>query len=90
MVELVDAGDVIGTHGLGGPDDAVRVVLCDDGRLAVDGEGVSGSRHRRAVENNLVVQAQIGRLIGSHEEQSPGLRATSLVETPRHVFTHLP
>lgn len=58
LVELVDAGDVIGTHHLGGPDDAVRVVLCNDGRLAVVGEGVSGSRHRRAVENNLVVQAQ--------------------------------
>lgn len=58
MVEFVDAGDVVGTHHLGGPNDAVRVVLCNDGRLAVDGEGVSESRHRCAVENNLVVQAQ--------------------------------
>lgn len=77
LVELVDAGDVIGAHHLGGADDAVRVVLCNDGGLAVDGEGVSGSRHRRAVENNLAVQAQT--LCGSWRIEPRSKRCCLLV-----------
>lgn len=38
LVEPVDAGDVVGAH-LAGPQDSVRVILSNESRPAVSGEG---------------------------------------------------